>query len=149
MISLFDRDGIVYAASDCTDFDDWARDLNLARSAWLEALVVKHLPSWVHRRGQSKKPHDQQAVASYMREHGFILCENKDALDYVVTMKGNVIGRFKVCLQSPEPNRCRLCGEPMTLASPLDHHKLCAVTENLRAIIKSRQSVTVPEISRN
>lgn len=147
MISLFDKNGIVYAASDCEDFEAWAQELSLARAAWLEALVIKHLPAWVHRKGKSTKAAD--AATAYMREVGFELCEDKDALDYVVKLKGDIIGRFKVCLQSPQPGLCRLCGQPMTLASPLDHHQLCAVTETLKSKITARKRIVVPDVSLN
>jgi len=100
------------AYSDLEDFSAWCAELELARAAWLDVLVRKHVPRKVYEAGWKfkTKARSRDFAKAYLRQNGYSFAHDPAKLSTVL-MRGSVIlSMFNVALQPPERGKCRVCG---------------------------------------
>lgn len=137
MFTYFQETG--HAFSDCENFDDWAQEIALGREAWLTAWAKRIIPD--HIWTKVKKEATRYIITRWMKDNGYRLVENKATMHWAIMHDDDVVSQYKVALQTPPPNCCRFCGEPLTMGSKTDVHGICTLKEHLEAAIAHRKTV--------
>lgn len=131
--------GIAY--SDAEKFEDWCEELNLARENWMNLVMFKGAPQWVNVKAHSKNPKHVKEVQSWLRVNGWKLLEKPEELRYAISHEDKIVSEFRVSLQEPDREKCRLCGEPLAPGYRSDVHLECTIRANLETLVSKRYTV--------